>query len=327
MSRILSMILPAYNVEKYIENCIESCERQDIPHDSYEIIVVNDGSIDGTLEIVESLAKRYVNIKIVNQPNQGVSVARNNGFKEAQGKYIWFIDPDDKISTNCLSSLISIMESKELEALVVAPRIAAVLDFPPPTTSGIHKDDFVSDVFSGVEFLLDETNCAVAPWCFIYLSSFWRDGRFSFIKGIRYEDSELIPYVTSKVTRLAKLTQFSCYHYIQHKGSLMNSSVTKEKILSLSVIVNTHMKYASETDVQDLRLWFEKSASSHFISGVKHILKWNGDTYLILSEFLNKIKARPKRLYGANVFQKAYQHIVLNYPQFYVRIHNLIYGK
>ena len=87
------------------------------------------------------------------------------------------------------------------------------------------------------------------------------------------------------------------------------------------------MKYASETDVQDLRLWFEKSASSHFISAVKHILKWNGDTYLILSEFLNKIKARPKRLYGANVFQKAYQHIVLNYPQFYVRIHNLINGK
>lgn len=326
MSRILSMILPAYNVEKYIENCIESCERQDIPHDSYEIIVVNDGSIDGTLEIVESLAKRYVNIKIVNQPNQGVSVARNNGFKEAQGKYIWFIDPDDKISTNCLSSLISIMESKHLEALVVAPRIAAVSDFPPPSL-GMHEDNFVSEVFSGVEFLLDGANCAVAPWCFIYLSSFWRDGGFSFIKGIRYEDSELIPYVTSKVIRLAKLTKFSCYHYIQHKGSLMNSLVTMEKIMSLSVIVNTHMKYALDTEVQELRLWFEKSASSHFISGIKHILKWDGDRYLVLSEFLNKIKARPKRLYGANAFQKAYQYVFLNYPKLCIRISNLIYGK
>lgn len=80
---ILSIILPAYNVAEYIEECIESCERQDIPHDSYEIVVVNDGSTDCTLDKVQTLSIKYSNIKIINQSNQGVSVARNNGFKEA----------------------------------------------------------------------------------------------------------------------------------------------------------------------------------------------------------------------------------------------------
>lgn len=130
---VLSMILPAYNVEKYIENCIESCEKQDIPHERYEILVVNDGSTDGTLDVVRTLSAKYSNIKILNQQNQGVSVARNNGFNEARGKYIWFIDPDDEISTNCLSALIEFCECHSLEALVVAPCIPYTTTFPAPT--------------------------------------------------------------------------------------------------------------------------------------------------------------------------------------------------
>ena len=321
---ILSMILPAYNVEKYIEKCIESCERQDIPKNNYEIIVVNDGSTDGTLCVVESLVTKYSNIRIVNQPNQGVSVARNNGFKEAQGKYIWFIDPDDEISSNCLSSLISIMENQNLEALVVAPCIPYTTEFP---SLGNGIKPYVSETCSGVEFLLDKTNFAVAPWCFIFLNSFWRNGKFSFKPGIRYEDSELIPYVTSKVTRLAKLTQFSCYNYIQHDASFMHSKVTRNHILSIAVLINSYMSYATETDIKDLKLYFRENASASFVDGINKISKWDGDKWEMYEEFMQAIKVRPRDLYADSFLKKFYQYIILNWPKLYIRTSNLIYGK
>lgn len=99
MKPIISLILPAYNVEKYIETCVQSCEQQDLSKESYELVIVNDGSTDDTPEIIRTLSVTYSNIKVVSQQNQGLSMARNNGFKEATGKYIWFIDSDDIIAS------------------------------------------------------------------------------------------------------------------------------------------------------------------------------------------------------------------------------------
>ena len=101
----LTIVIPVYNVEKYIEKCLLSCVHQDIPSDSYEIIVVNDGTKDNSLRIAESIATTHSNISIVSQQNKGLSAARNTGLKLAKGNYIWFIDSDDWIEDNCLSSI------------------------------------------------------------------------------------------------------------------------------------------------------------------------------------------------------------------------------
>ena len=130
MNPIISLIAPAYNVEKYIEACVHSCENQDLPRDSYEIIIVNDGSTDSTYSTIERLSGVYENIRIVTQKNQGLSVARNNGFKLARGKYVWFIDSDDCISSNCLGKCLEIMERDDLDALVVAPSVPFREIFP-----------------------------------------------------------------------------------------------------------------------------------------------------------------------------------------------------
>ena len=81
----LSIVIPAYNVEKYIANCIESCLRQDIPQNEYELIVINDGSSDGTMQIAQTYAAKYGNLRIVEQENAGLSVARNAGIAQARG--------------------------------------------------------------------------------------------------------------------------------------------------------------------------------------------------------------------------------------------------
>ena len=84
---MLSIIIPVYNVERYVEKCIRSCEMQDVT--DFELVVVNDGSTDNSLSIVEQVSKEYENIAIITQKNQGLSAARNAGLQVARGEYVW----------------------------------------------------------------------------------------------------------------------------------------------------------------------------------------------------------------------------------------------
>ena len=126
MEKLLSFILPAYNVQEYIGDCLASLVQQDIDKDEYEIIVVDDGSTDSTKERVEAFINRHngYTIKLISKENGGVSSARNVGFEQAYGKYIWFVDPDDFLLTNSLGRLRPYLEEGQniiyLDAKTVA---------------------------------------------------------------------------------------------------------------------------------------------------------------------------------------------------------------
>ena len=92
----LSIIIPVYNVEPYIAKCLDSCLQQDLPADEYEIIVVNDGSPDNSVVIVKDYMQRYLNVRLVNRENGGLSAARNTGLAHANGYYVAFLDDDDE---------------------------------------------------------------------------------------------------------------------------------------------------------------------------------------------------------------------------------------
>lgn len=113
----LSMIIPVYNTEKYLAECLDSCLAQDFPYDDYEIICVNDGSKDGSLDILRSYEARYPNIIVIDQPNGGVSAARNAGLDAARGDYIWFIDADDFIQESVLAEIKALTAEKSPERL------------------------------------------------------------------------------------------------------------------------------------------------------------------------------------------------------------------
>lgn len=103
----LSVIIPLYNVEAYVAQCFEALYDQGLEEADFEIIVVNDGSTDNSLSIVEQFAGQHVNIRIFSQENQGVAHARNVAMSKATGEYIYFADPDDYLLPNKLSLLIS----------------------------------------------------------------------------------------------------------------------------------------------------------------------------------------------------------------------------
>lgn len=111
----ISVIIPMYNVAPYMGKCITSLENQDISMDQVEIICINDGSPDNCVEIVKNLKKHFSNIILIEQENQGVSVARNRGIDEAVGEYILFIDPDDYIDPCSFSRVLNYADEMQAD--------------------------------------------------------------------------------------------------------------------------------------------------------------------------------------------------------------------
>ena len=112
---LLSVVIPVFNVEKYLPECLDSVLNQ--KYENIEIIAIDDGSTDNSLNILKKYAKENSNITVLSQENSGPSVARNKGVKYAKGKYVHFLDADDFILPETYSSLIKMMMDNELDLI------------------------------------------------------------------------------------------------------------------------------------------------------------------------------------------------------------------
>jgi glycosyltransferase involved in cell wall biosynthesis len=114
----LSIIIPFFNVEEYISQCLDSVYSQDISESDFEVICINDNSTDGSKNIVLKYQKKHTNLILVeHETNKKQGAARNTGLKIAKGRYVWFIDSDDFIKSNVFKNLLTIIETNNLEIL------------------------------------------------------------------------------------------------------------------------------------------------------------------------------------------------------------------
>ncbi len=120
----ISIIIPAFNVESYIEDCLLSVINQNFTN--YEVIIINDGSTDNSKKIIKRIINDKCNYKLYSQNNTGVSAARNKGLMYAKGKYICFLDSDDKLSDNALATLAALCNENNLDTLVYGMKIFKV---------------------------------------------------------------------------------------------------------------------------------------------------------------------------------------------------------
>lgn len=311
-SKEISLILPAYNTSAYLVDCIESCEAQDIEKSSYEIIIVNDGSSDDTLDVATGLSHKFDNIRILSQHNQGLSMARNNGAAIARGKYLWFIDSDDTIARNCLNTIVKMISDMRLDMFGVGPSIPFKSECP----SIIDRNKDVTPVMTGREWSLSG-KAFVGAWAYVMNTEFWKKFDFQFYPDLYFEDTELMPKVCFKASKIASFDTFSCYNYIQREGSIMHSEMSVKKILDIARIINSHGEFIeSELDADEqMAERFEKGRSASFIAGINEISK-KKDRKLLM-EFLGMIRRRPYMTYGSNVAEKLYQRVILNFPSLY----------
>lgn len=117
----LSIIIPFYNVEPYIAQCLDSVYNQDIPEEEYEVICVNDASPDHSRDIVLEYQKKHPNLVLVeHEVNKKLGAARNTGRKIARGKYLWNVDSDDMITPNCLRMMLERCDENKLDMLCLS---------------------------------------------------------------------------------------------------------------------------------------------------------------------------------------------------------------
>lgn len=118
MEKWLSIIVPIYNAEKYLAECVDSLLDQNIDRELYEIILYDDGSTDGSLQIAYGYAHKHSNIRVFTHPNAGVSTTRNAALDEAVGEYVWYVDSDDMIVKDILPVLHRYTAQTEVDILV-----------------------------------------------------------------------------------------------------------------------------------------------------------------------------------------------------------------
>lgn len=228
-----------YNVELYIERCLMSCLKQDIPYEDYEIVVVNDGSPDGSLQIAERIAKDSNNITIISQPNGGLSAARNTGLSVAKGDYVWFVDSDDWIKENCLGRLLEQLYNQNLEALAICA--ANHLE-----GKDIRRFSFQeNEVIKGVDAMLKGKCVCCAPFT-IYKRDFLKDNNLSFYKGIFHEDNEFTYRAYYFLERLG-YTNDILYFVYQNPNSITRSFNPK-KSHDRIIVANSLARFMSNID-------------------------------------------------------------------------------
>lgn len=184
----LSFIVPFYNVEPYIEECIRSLYDQDIPMEEYEVICVDDCSPDDSRAIVERLQKEYPTLRLIcHTENKRQGGARNTGLIEARGKYIWFVDSDDYIKPNCLQGLLELAEKENLDLLK--------FNFPREEQHG-QRLYSSPHVVSGSALIFEvEKNVPLLIRCCsavqqIIRREFLRENNILFVEKVQYEDDD-----------------------------------------------------------------------------------------------------------------------------------------
>lgn len=228
----LSIIIPMYNVELYIEKCLLSCLKQDIPSSNYEIIVVNDGSPDRSLAVAEHVASTVSNIRILSQPNSGLSIARNTGLEHAKGEYVWFVDSDDWIEENCLGNIVSRLDETIADFLQLQFRRTY-------DENSLNEDCYclINEVVSGVQ-QINEGGVPHPAQFAIYRRDFLIDNELYFRPGIYHEDSEFKPRVLFLAERCASYNKVVYNYYQRSTGSIMSMPNPKRAFDCLKVALS-----------------------------------------------------------------------------------------
>lgn len=183
----LSIIVPVYNVEKYVRACLESIFRQGLDEDRFEVIIVNDGTRDRSMEMIAGIIGQHKNITVINQENQGLSVARNNGVKAATGDYIIMPDSDDLLIANSLPTLLkTALETKA--DLVVADFLMLGDEEIERYQSPINQTLKIREM-TGIDlFLEDYTPYESYVWRTLYRREFLLENNIWNYPGILFQD-------------------------------------------------------------------------------------------------------------------------------------------
>ena len=219
---MISIIVPVYNVENYLEECLDSIKNQ--TYTDIEVILVNDGSTDGSKEICERYCEQDSRFHLIDQVNQGQSVARNNGVAASTFEFITFVDSDDVVSTKYLENLYAYM-TEEIDLIECEYRVTRTvfdtlkeLENPQIVFEGNSEEAVIKSCNYGLTY---------SPVCKLYRRKLLED--FPFITGIIYEDVHHGVGILKFIRKMVKI-DYVGYYYREYSGTTMHREFSKKNL-------------------------------------------------------------------------------------------------
>lgn len=242
MDDLISVIIPVYNAEKYIERCVKSIQNQTYTY--FELILVNDGSTDNSLNLCEILASNDERIVVVNRDNGGASAARNTGLAHIRGNYVIFADSDDYVSPSYLENLY--FAAKQGNYDIVQCNLESTSDTNKKLQTVAFDSSDVKEI-TKVQ-ALNERKYKVCVWGKIYRSHIFCD--FHFREGIIYEDDASYYIFVDRAKKLSILDETLYFYYMSENSVMRNNQ--KDKSTAFVSIYEDRIKYFSERDEKAL---------------------------------------------------------------------------
>ena len=269
----LSFIVPVYNVEPYLCKCVDSLLAQD--NDSYEIILVDDGSQDECPQICDQYSAVYNNIRVIHRENGGLSAARNAGVKMAKGEYVCFVDSDDYWEPNVLGGLMEQVEREKLDVLrfnyqnvkIVESRESRAeseYEVFSPNKAQKRDVDYSETVTDGETFL----NERLGPMCYAVMFVIKRcllvesqESRVKsqdclFKEGIYFEDTEWTPRMLVRAKRVAS-TPMIVYNYFWRNGSITLPTDPKKRAKVIRDKIALLYGFKEQSKLVSNTMWFD----------------------------------------------------------------------
>lgn len=244
----LSIIVPVYNVESYLDQCLKSITSY--KEDNIEIILVNDGSTDNSLRICRDYSNRYSNVTVISQKNQGLSEARNTGIRTAKGKYLLFLDSDDFLYEDIAYRIIDDICNKDMDMFF--GRAYKYWGENNEMELSQIEYEFPSDISPDLAFdRLNKINKFwFAAWLVIVNREFLLRNNLFFKKGILHEDELWVPSVFIRASSIGFLNYgFYCYR-LNREGSIVSGLNIKREFDKLIVADELSMLYG-KNDISD----------------------------------------------------------------------------
>lgn len=233
---LVSVIVPVYKVEPYLRKCVDSILSQS--YTNLDIILVDDGSPDGSPAICDEYAKKDGRVRVIHKENGGLSDARNAGVKAIKGEWFLFVDSDDYLERNAVEHFIGKLKQIGFDA-DIAVGVVKEIGLNGDIVFQRHTNLDAHTVYSAKEYIVRSTKRKqfFAPaWLNLYKTEFWYKFKHSFKIGIYYEDLDLIPRVFLSAKNVL-YTDYAFYNYVKREGSITISGNRQKSYESAKIVL------------------------------------------------------------------------------------------
>lgn len=287
----LSYIVPAYNVEQYLQRCIDSIYNQGLEADDFEVIIVDDGSADNTYALATKLSEdsKYKNLRVLTQENQGSSVACNNGIRHALGEYIWRVDSDDWVKEGMMSQIMDkISEAKpDMYFIELLRHYPNEEDMHRECVQQIEKNVLMS----GEQAILSDyypcSSCSA-----IIKREFIAENKLEFYPKIYHQDVEFMYRAVAKAESVI-FSEFAPYVYETNPNSVttsMTESKKKKRLVDDLIVADSFKRFSTTLPSVALRERICQQSRSIAMGAIWNLVKDKNSTEAIRTAVMDKCR-------------------------------------